>query len=82
MDTGPNMIADFLCLVFILMPGKCSVLYLIIRESESVENPKWGAAIIIYFPAISYAAFLGWIHDFFYGFHEWLLFLQHHKSTT
>lgn len=64
-DTGPNMIADFLCLVFILMPGKCSVLYLIIRESESVENPKWGAAIIIYFPAISYAAFLGWIHDFF-----------------
>lgn len=65
MDTGPNMIADFLCLVFILMPGKCSVLYLIIRESESVENPKWGAAIIIYFPAISYAAFLGWIHDFF-----------------
>lgn len=34
------------------------------KESESVENPKWGAAIIIYFPAISYAAFLGWIHDF------------------
>lgn len=34
-DTGLNMISDFLCLVFLLMPGKCSesVLYLIIRKS-------------------------------------------------
>lgn len=40
------------------------MLRIIIRESESVKNPKWGAAIIIYFPAVSYAAFLGWIHDF------------------
>lgn len=61
MDTGPNMISDFLCLVFILM---LRIVPYYKKESESVENPKWGAAIIIYFPAISYATFLDWIHDF------------------
>lgn len=54
-DTGPNMISDFLCLVFILM---LRIVPYYKKESESVENPKWGAAIIIYFPAILYANFL------------------------
>lgn len=48
------------------------------KESESVENPKWGAAIIIYFPAISYATFLGWIHDFLWI--QWMVVVFY--STT